>query len=60
MSKEITLLIKSCKKGQSNSASLIYGINGIPDNFLIDRNGIIVGRNLRGEKLNEKLAELLN
>ncbi|MCF2876484.1 MULTISPECIES: AhpC/TSA family protein [unclassified Tenacibaculum] len=47
-------------KGSNNSASLIYGINGIPDNFLIDQNGIIVGRNLRGEKLNEKLSELLN
>ncbi len=47
-------------KGQQNEASLIYGINGIPDNFLIDQNGIIVGRNLRGEKLNKKLSELLN
>lgn len=46
-------------KGQSTLASLIYGINGIPDNFLIDKNGIIIGRNLRGEKLNEKLAEIL-
>ena len=47
-------------KGRDNSASLIYGINAIPDNFLIDKNGIIIGRNLRGEKLNEKLASLLN
>ncbi|BAO75250.1 AhpC/TSA family protein [Winogradskyella sp. PG-2] len=46
-------------KGHDNSASLIYGINGIPDNFLIDENGIIIARNLRGEKLNEKLSELL-
>ena len=46
-------------KGHDNSASLIYGINGIPDNFLIDEKGIIVARNLRGEKLNEKLSELL-
>jgi len=45
---------------RNNTASLIYGINGIPDNFLIDQNGIIIGRNLRGEKLNEKLNELLN
>ena len=47
-------------KGRDNSASLVYGINGIPDNFLIDPSGIIVGRNLRGERLNEKLNELLN
>ncbi len=46
-------------KGRDNSASLIYGINAIPDNFLIDRNGIIIGRNLRGEELNKKLAEIM-
>lgn len=46
-------------KGRGNSASLIYGINAIPDNFLIDRNGIIIGRNLRGEELNKKLAEII-
>lgn len=44
----------------NNTASMIYGVNGIPDNFLIDNNGIIVGRNLRGEKLNDKLKEILN
>ncbi len=46
-------------KGRDNSASLIYGLNKIPDNFLIDKNGIIIARNLRGEKLNEKLAEIM-
>lgn len=46
-------------KGQKNEASLIYGINGIPDNFLIGENGEIIGRNLRGEKLNQKLKEIL-
>jgi peroxiredoxin len=46
-------------KGNDNEASLIYGINGIPDNFLIDQNGEILGRNLRGNELNEKLAEIL-
>ncbi|MBL7471226.1 TlpA disulfide reductase family protein [Robertkochia sediminum] len=44
---------------KNNTASLIYGINGIPDNFLIDQHGTIIARNLRGEKLNEKLKELL-
>jgi len=46
-------------KGRKNEASLIYGINGIPDNFLIAENGEIIGRNLRGEKLNEKLKDIL-
>lgn len=44
---------------RSDKASLIYGINGIPDNFLINEEGIIVGRNLRGEKLNNKIIELI-
>lgn len=46
-------------KGRDNSAFLIYGIQGIPDNFLIDRNGVIIGRNLRVEKLKEKLAKIM-
>lgn len=46
-------------KGYSNKASLIYGIKGIPDNFLIDKNGIIISRNLRGEELNKKLSEIM-
>ncbi len=47
-------------KGHENSASLIYGVHAIPDNFLIDRNGIIIERDIRGERLNAKLKELLN
>lgn len=46
--------------GAENTAGLIYGVSGIPDNFLINEKGIIVGRNLRGESLNKKLDELLN
>ncbi|NER17034.1 TlpA disulfide reductase family protein [Spongiivirga citrea] len=45
--------------GAENKAGLIYGVNGIPDNFLIDENGVIVGRNLRGENLDNKIAQLL-
>lgn len=36
-----------------------YGVRAIPANFLINANGVIVGKNLRGEKLLEKLEELL-
>jgi len=46
-------------KGNGNKASLIYGVEGIPDSFLIDENGIILARDLRGEELNKKLIELL-
>ena len=44
--------------GFENEAGLIYGVIGIPDNVLIDENGIIVGRALRGNTLKEKLEEV--
>ena len=37
-----------------------YAVRLIPANFLIDCNGIIVAKNLKGEALLEKLAELIN
>lgn len=36
-----------------------YGVNSIPSNFLVSPDGIIVGKNLRGEELEAKLEELL-
>jgi thiol-disulfide isomerase/thioredoxin len=47
-------------KGWKNSAAIEYGVNGIPMNFLLDREGIIVARGLRGEQLEKKLSELLH
>ncbi len=41
-----------------NDVAVQYGIQAIPQNFLIDPQGKIVGKNLRGEALNKKLAEL--
>lgn len=38
----------------------LYAIQGIPANFLLDPEGKIVGKDLRGEELHAKLAELLN
>jgi peroxiredoxin len=46
-------------EGRDNDAGLIYGINGTPDNFLIDEQGTIIARNIRGEELTRKLEELL-
>ena len=37
-----------------------FGVLGIPMNFLLDSDGVLVAKNLRGEKLNEKLAELID
>ena len=36
-----------------------FGINSIPATFLLDRDGIIIARNLRGEGLSFKLGTLL-
>lgn len=38
----------------------LYSIKGIPQNFLLDKEGKIIGSNLRGEALEAKLAEVLN
>jgi len=43
----------------NNSAARQYGITAIPQNFLIDPKGKIVGKNLRGDALEERLKELL-
>ncbi len=37
----------------------IYGVRSIPANFLIDGNGIIVAKNLRGPALEQALKDLL-
>ncbi|SHJ92195.1 TlpA disulfide reductase family protein [Pseudozobellia thermophila] len=38
----------------------LYNVNAIPAAFLLDENGIIVAKNLRGPALEAKVAELLN
>ncbi|WP_460567150.1 redoxin domain-containing protein [Flaviaesturariibacter terrae] len=43
----------------NNAVARMYGVQGIPQNFLIDPNGRIVGKNLRGEALEARLCELL-
>jgi len=46
-------------KGWENSAAKLYRITGIPFNFLIDPQGKIIGKNLRGPDLDTKLCEVL-
>jgi peroxiredoxin len=43
----------------SNAVAKQYAIESIPANFLLDTSGIIIGKNLRGDDLNNKLAEIL-
>lgn len=51
-----TLIIDEAGKG----ANELYAVSSIPTNFLIDPNGIIIAKNLRGAALGLKLSELLN
>ncbi|MFD2556669.1 TlpA disulfide reductase family protein [Sphingobacterium tabacisoli] len=46
--------------GFNSKASKDYGIKAIPSNFLIDPDGKIIARNLRGHELEEKLSGLLS
>jgi peroxiredoxin len=43
--------------GWQNEASSLYGVASIPSNILIDPDGVIIGRNLKGIDLDQKLAE---
>jgi peroxiredoxin len=42
-----------------NAAAKLYGITAVPQNFLIDPNGRIVAKNLKGADLEKKLSEIL-
>ncbi len=42
-----------------NAAAKLYKIESIPSNMLLDPTGKIIGKNLRGEELMEKLKETL-
>jgi peroxiredoxin len=46
-------------RGDKNKAALIYGVSYYPANFLINRSGIIIARDLRGDALRNKLREIL-
>ncbi len=37
----------------------LYNVTGIPASFILDENGVIVAKNLRGPALEQKIAELL-
>jgi len=43
-----------------SEAALLYNINAIPFSVLVDPNGVIIGKNLRGKGLEKKLSELFD
>jgi len=42
-----------------NPVVQLYGVKGIPQNFLLDPQGRIIAHNLRGEALEKKLRMVL-
>lgn len=44
----------------NNGAARQYGVVALPQNFLIDKSGVIIAKNLKPEQLISKLAELLD
>ncbi|MBJ6120026.1 AhpC/TSA family protein [Pontibacter sp. BT310] len=47
-------------KGWESAAAGIYNITAIPQTLLLDKEGRIIAKNLRGKELEAKLAEVLN
>jgi peroxiredoxin len=56
----LTWLQVSDLRGFNTEVAQHYSISVIPQNFLLDPQGRIVAKNLRGEALSEKLAQLLH
>jgi peroxiredoxin len=46
--------------GWANEVGQLYGVNSIPHSILLDKEGVIIAKNLREEELHEKLEEVLN
>jgi thiol-disulfide isomerase/thioredoxin len=46
-------------QGWANAVAIQFGIQSIPQNFLLDPEGKIIGKNLRGAALERKLARTL-
>lgn len=56
---KLTWMQVSDLQGWKNQAAALYGVQSIPQNFLIDPKGVIIAKNLRGEELIRKLNSLL-
>ena len=46
-------------KGWQSAAGALYGVQGIPFTVLVDKNGNIIAKGLRGQALEQKLKEVL-
>ena len=56
----LTWIHVSDLKFWNSEAAALYHVQSIPANFLIDKKGIIIAKNLRGDALEAKLSELFD
>lgn len=47
-------------KGWNNAAALEFGVKVVPSNFLLDRDGKVIAKNIREEALSNKLKSIFN
>ncbi len=55
-----TQVCELAPKGTENVAHKVFDVRGVPCSFLVDGNGTIVAKNLRGDELKNKLKELMS
>lgn len=56
---DLSWLHVSDLKGWQSEGAALYNVQSIPAAYLIDANGLIIGKDLRGEALHQKLEEVL-
>ena len=47
-------------KGWSSEAGRLYAVNAIPHSIILDKDGVIIAKNLNGDELRRKVADLLD
>jgi peroxiredoxin len=46
--------------GWNNEAGTLYAVNAIPHSIILDKDGVIIAKNLNGDELRKKVSELLD
>lgn len=46
--------------GWNNAAGRLYAVNAIPHSIILDKDGVIIAKNLNGDELRKKVSDLLD
>jgi thiol-disulfide isomerase/thioredoxin len=52
------ITVSDLKGSNYSEAASVYNVQGVPSNFLINKKGIIIAQDIRGEQLETKLKEI--